>query len=209
MGNVVVGLAVSVDGYIAGPEDGPTAPLGEGGAALFEWYTDGDTPSRHHPRFRMARQSAAVFDAIVDPVGAVVTGRRTYDITGGWGGDSPVPGRPLFILTHHVPRPLPETTVPHTFVTDGVASAIAQARAAAGDRDVSLAGAQAVQQAIRAGLLDELHLAVVPVLLGGGVRLFDHLGGPVRLEKIRVVDAPSVTHLSYRVREDSRVRKDA
>lgn len=199
MSKVTVGLAVSVDGYIAGPDSGPGAPLGTGGDALFAWYGDGDTPSRHHPRFRMARQSAEVFDAIVDPVGAVVTGRRTYDIAGGWGGDSPVPGRPLFILTHRAPQSAPETTVPHTFVTDGVASAIAQAKDAADGRHVALAGAQAVQQAIRAGLLDEVHLAVVPVLLGGGVRLFDHLGGPVRLEKISVVDAPSVTHLSYRV----------
>jgi dihydrofolate reductase len=202
MAKVTVGLAVSVDGYIAGPNDGSAAPLGEGGDALFEWYFTGDTPSRFGERFRLSRQSAEVFDAAMESVGAVVTGRRTYDIAAGWGGNSPVPGTPLFILTHRVPQPLPETQVPHTFVTDGIDTAIARAKAAAGDRNVALAGGQPVKQCLQAGLLDEIHLSVVPVLLGGGVRLFDHLGGPVRLETIRVVDAPGVTHLGYRVARD-------
>jgi dihydrofolate reductase len=199
MTKVIVGLAVSVDGYIAGPNDGPAEPLGEGGAALFEWYFTGDTPSRFGERFRLSKESAEIFDAMMASVGSVVTGRRTYDIAGAWGGNSPVPGTPLFILTDRVSQPPPETTVPHTFVTDGIESAIAQAKAAAGGRNVALAGAQPVQQSLRAGLLDEVHVNLVPVLLGGGVRLFDHIGGQVRLEKIRVVDAPGVTHLSYRV----------
>jgi dihydrofolate reductase len=202
MTKVMVGLAVSVDGFIAGLGDGGAKPLGEGGEALFGWYFDGDTPSRTQPRFRLPWASAALFDAMVESTGAMITGRRTYDISNAWGGDSPVPGRPLFIMTHRPPSPTPPTKVPHTFVTDGVQSAIAQAREVAGGRDVSLAGAQPAQQALRAGLLDELHLAVVPVLLGGGVRLLDHLGGPVRLDKIAVVDTPMVTHLAYRVRKD-------
>jgi len=193
MAKVTVALTVSLDGYIAGPNDGSELPLGEGGAALFEWYFTGDTPSRHYDRFKLSKRSAEVFDAVIDACGAVVTGRRTYDIAGAWGGDGPVPGRPLFVLTHSVPAEVPETSVPYTFVTDGLESAIRQAKAVAG------AGSQAAQQCLRAGLLDEIWLTLVPLLPGGGVRLFDHIGGPVRLEKISVVDAPGVTHLSYRV----------
>jgi dihydrofolate reductase len=199
MAKVAVALTTSLDGYIAGPNDGSELPLGEGGSGLFDWYFNGDTPSRHYDRFRMSKRSAEFLDAMVDACGAVVTGRRTYDIAGAWGGDGPVPGRPLFVLTHSVPDQVPETSVPYTFVTDGIERAIEQAKAAAGDNYVSLAGSQAAQQCLRAGLLDEIWLSVVPLLLGGGVRLFDHIGGPVRLETIGVVDAPGVTHLSYRV----------
>lgn len=199
MAKVTVALTMSLDGYIAGPNDGSELPLGEGGAALFEWYFNGDTPSRYYDRFRLSKRSAEVFDAGIDACGAVVTGRRTYDIAGAWGGDGPVPGLPLFVLTHSVPAEVPETSVPYTFVTDGIESAIEQAKAVAGDKYVSLAGSQAAQQCLRMGLLDEIWVGVVPLLLGGGVRLFDHIGGPVRLETISVVDAPGVTHLSYRV----------
>ena len=199
MATVTVALTVSLDGYIAGPNDGDELPLGEGGAALFEWYFNGDTPSRHYDRFRLSKPSAEVFDAGVDACGAVITGRRTYDIANAWGGDGPVPGKPLFVLTHRVPDEVPATSVPYTFVTEGIERAVEQAKAAAGAKHVALMGSHAAQQALRAGLLDEVQLAVVPLLLGGGVRLFDHIGGPVRLEKLSVVDAPGVTHLGYRV----------
>lgn len=105
----------------------------------------------------------------------------------------------MFVLTHHVPAELPQTSVRYTYVTDGIESAIKQAKEAAGDTDVALAGSQAAQQCLRAGLLDEIAVSQVPLLLGGGVRLFDHIGGPVRLEKMSVVDAPGVTHFRYRV----------
>jgi dihydrofolate reductase len=201
MAKVTVALTVSLDGYIAGPNDGLVHPLGEGGTALFEWYFTGDTPSRYYDRMRLSQQSAEVLDAGVDTLGAVVTGRRTYEIANAWEGEGPVPGLPLplFILTHSVPAEVPETSVPYTFVTDGIESAIKQAAAAAGDKYVSLMGSYAAQQCLRAGLLDEIQVSVVPLLLGGGVRLFDHIGGPVRLEPISVVDAPGVTHLRYRV----------
>ncbi|HEU4947603.1 MAG TPA: dihydrofolate reductase family protein [Kribbella sp.] len=199
MAKVVVALAVSVDGYIAGPDDGPDAPLGEGGEALFDWYFNGDTPSRHGDRFRLSKTSAEFFDAGVDSCGAVLTGRRTYDISGAWGGNGPVPDLPVFVLTHNVPAELPETSVPYTYVTDGIESAVRQAKAAAEEKNVALAGSQAAQQCLRAGLLDEIAVSQVPLLLGGGVRLFDHIGGPVRLETIEVIDAPGVTHLRYRV----------
>jgi dihydrofolate reductase len=199
MAKVTVVLSMSLDGYIAGPDDGFVHPLGEGGKALFEWYFNGDTPSKYIPRFKLSAASAKVFDAGMDTLGAVITGRRTYDIANAWEGDGPAPGAPLFILTHSVPDDVPETSVPYTFVTDGIESAVKQASAVAGDKYVSLMGSYAPQQCLRAGLLDEIEVAVIPVLLGGGVRLFDHIGGAVQLELISVVDAPGVTHLRYRV----------
>jgi dihydrofolate reductase len=128
MAKVLVALTMSLDGYIAGPNDGNELPLGEGGEALFEWFFTGDTPSRHDDRFKLSKRSAEVFDAGIDSCGAVVSGRRTYDIAGAWGGDGPVPGLPLFVLTHSVPAEVPEPSVPYTFVTDGIDSAITQAK---------------------------------------------------------------------------------
>jgi dihydrofolate reductase len=210
MARVIVDLAMSVDGFIAGANDGQEKPLGDGGMRLFDWYFDGDTPSRHYeaaarrgvpvPDFKLSSTSAEVFDELLESGGAVVTGRRTYDISDAWGGNGPVPGLPLFIVTHSVPESVPRGESTYTFVTDGVESAIAQAKAAAGDRDVGLMGSAVPQQCLRLGLLDEIQLHLVPVLLGAGVRLFDHLGTEsVELELLRVVDAPGVTHLRYRV----------
>jgi dihydrofolate reductase len=198
MSSVLTDLSISVDGYIAGPDDGPGSPLGTGGEALFRWFSDGDTPARHYPGFRMSAASAQVFDALCDRVGAVITGRRTYDIANGWNGDGPLPGVPLFVLTSHPPADAPQGASRYTFVTTGIRSAVEQAREAAGGMDVSLMGSAAPRQALRAGLLDEIHLAQVPVLLGSGVRLLD--GTPIDLEPIAVVPAPGATHLSYRVR---------
>ncbi len=201
MTRIVTALSTSLDGFIAGPGDGPGQPLGSGGARLFNWYTDGDTPSRYYPSFKLAAPSAAFFDEGVSRVGAVITGRRTYDVSNAWGGSGPLPGVPLFVLTHQVPQQVPGGEPPSTFVTDGIHGAVEQARAAAGGRDVALMGSAAVQQCLAAGLLDELTVHLIPVLLGGGVRLLDHLGdaAPVELERVRVVDAPGVTHLQYRV----------
>jgi dihydrofolate reductase len=211
MARVIVALTVSLDGFIAGANDGPEQPLGAGGGRLFDWYFDGDTPIRHYqeaaargvsvPPFRLSRPSAELFEGLIASGGAVVTGRRTYDISRGWGGHGPLPGLPLFIVTHQIPAQIPRGESRYTFVTTGVQSAIEQARAAAGDRAVSLMGASIPQQCLRAGLLDEIQLHLVPVLLGGGVRLFEHLGAEksLKLEKVQVVDAPGVTHLRYRV----------
>jgi dihydrofolate reductase len=201
MTRIVTALSTSLDGFIAGPGDSPTQPLGTGGARLFDWYSDGDTPSRYYPSFKLSAPSAAFFDEGVSRVGAVIAGRRTYDISDAWGGSGPLPGVPLFVLTHHVPEQVPHGEPPYTFVTGGIESAVEQARAAAGGKDVALMGSAAVQQCLGAELLDELTVHLIPVLLGGGVRLLDHLGdaAPVRLECVRVVDAPGVTHLQYRV----------
>jgi dihydrofolate reductase len=210
MAKVIVALTMSLDGFIAGANDGQERPLGEGGNRLFDWYRDGDTLIPFYteanrrgvtaPDFKLSKTSAEVFEELVESNGAVVTGRRTYDISGAWDGNGPLPGLPLFILTHRVPDLVPRGESRYTFVTDGIASAIHQARAAAGERYVSLMGSSAPQQCLRAGLLDEILIHLIPVLLGTGVRLFDHLGSDnIELETLRVVDSPGVTHLRYRV----------
>lgn len=197
---IMTGLAVSADGYIAGPDDRRGQPLGVGGERLFEWFSDGDTPSRIYPWMKLSAPSAAFFDAFAGSVGAVISGRRTYDIVNGWDGQGPLPGAPLFVLTHEPPAEVPGGGPPYTFVTTGISDAVAQARAAAGGRNVSLMGSAAVRQALAAGLLDVLVLDVVPVLLGGGVRLLDGVSCDLRCT--RVVDAPGVTHLVYEVVRD-------
>jgi len=197
---IITGHSTSLDGFIAGGDDGLERPLGIGGERLFQWFGDGDTPSRYYPHFRMSAVSAAVFDEAAARAGAVVSGRRTYDIAHGWGGTGPLPGVPLFVLTHHVPDSVPAGEPPYTFVTDGIESAVEQARERAAGKDIAIMGASLVQQCLRAGLLDELTISLVPVVLGRGVRLLDGLDpGSVTLDLAQVVDAPGVTHLTYRV----------
>lgn len=148
---------------------------------------------------KVSRASANLLRENQGAVGALVTGRRTFDITHGWGGNPPL-GVPAFVVTHAVPQEWVYDGSPYTFVTDGVESAIAQAKAVAGEKNVAVGAASIAQQALAAGLLDEVHVDLVPVLLGGGVRLFDHIGAaPIELERTRVIDAPGVTHLTFRV----------
>lgn len=204
MSKVAMGLSMSLDGFIAGPNDGPELPLGEGGERLFAWYSGGDTeyglPGTEMV-FRVSPATAELLREAHGSMGAFVTGRRTFDITNGWGGRPPL-GVPAFVVTHTVPREWVYEGSPFTFVTDGVESAVEQARAAAGDRNVAVGAASIAQQCIRAGLLDEIHVDLVPVLLGGGVRLFEHLGRTlIELERTRVIEAPGVTHLTFRVVE--------
>jgi dihydrofolate reductase len=202
MGKVSTGLSISLDGFIAGPNDGPESPLGDGGERLFAWYSGGDTDYRlpgTEMVFRVSPQSAELLREAHSKMGAFVTGRRTFDITNGWGGSPPL-GVPTFVVTHTIPQQWVYEGSPFTFVTDGVESAVELARAVAGDKDVAVGAASIVQQCIKAGLLDEIHVDLVPVLLGGGVRLFDHLGTePIELERTRVIEAPGVTHLTFRV----------
>jgi dihydrofolate reductase len=148
----------------------------------------------------MSAASAAFFDAYAGRVGAVITGRRTYDVSDAWGGSGPLPGVPLFVLTHRVPDTVPAGDPPYTFVTEGLGRAVQLARAVAAGKDVDLMGATTIRQALRAGLLDELIIYLVPVVLGRGARPLDGLGpGSVEFDLVRVVDAPGVTHLTYRV----------
>ncbi len=202
MGKVYVELSMSLDGFIAGPNDSIELPLGEGGDHLFAWYGSGDVDfplPGTDMAFKISRASADLLQEDWSNIGAMVTGRRTFDIAGAWGGNPPG-GGPCFVVTHTVPQEWVKEGSPFTFVTDGVASAVAQAKAAAGDKNISVDSANIVQQCIQAGLLDEIHIDLAHVLLGGGVRLFDHLGSaPIELEKIRVVEGKDVTHLHFRI----------
>jgi dihydrofolate reductase len=202
MGKVSTGLSMALDGFIAWPNDGPGSPLGEDGERLFAWYSGGDTEYRlpgTEMVFMVSPQSAELLREAHSKMGAFVTGRRTFDITNGWGGSPPL-GVPTFVVTHTLPQEWVYEGSPFTFVTEGVQSAVEQAKAVAGDKDVAVGAASIAQQRIRTGLLDEIHIDLVPVLLGNGVRLFDHLGtGPIDLERTRVVEAPDVTHLTFRV----------
>ena len=207
MGKVAVGLTMSLDGFIAGPNDGPERPLGEGGERLFEWYSGGDTEYEMPGTgmvFRISPQSVELLREVNERMGAFVTGRRTFDIANGWGGNPPL-GVPTFVVTHSVPEEWIYEGSPYTFVTDGVERAVELAKEVAGDRDVAVGAANIAQQCIRAGLLDEVHANLAPVLLGGGIRLFEHLGTtPIDLESTRVIEAPSVTHLTFRVVKERR-----
>jgi len=202
MGKVRTGHSTSLDGFIAGPNDGPEAPMGEGGERLLGWYFGGDTEYRlpgTEMVFKVAPQTAELLRETRTTTGALVTGRRTFDLTHGWGGRHPL-DVPVFVVTHQASPGWVSDGSPFTFVRDGLESAVAQAKAAAGDKDVGVIGANLVQQCIKAGLLDEIHLDMVPVVLGGGVGLFDHLGtGPIELERTRVIEGAGVTHLTFRV----------
>src|ERR671916_2832761 len=202
MGRVSTGHSVSLDGFIAGPNDGPEAPMGEGGERLFAWYSGGDTEYRLPGTdmvFGVSPQSADLLREAHTNMGAFVTGRRTFDISNGWGGRPPL-GVPTFVVTHSVPQEWVYEGSPFTFVTDGVESAVEQSRAVAGEKDVAVGAATIVQQCIRAGLIDVIHVDLVPVLLGGGVKLFEHLGStPIELESTEVIEGSGVTHLTFRV----------
>jgi dihydrofolate reductase len=200
MTKVFTALATSVDGYITGPNSGPDQPLGTGGGELFDWYGNGDTPSREFSDFRLSAASAAVFDALAGRVGAVIAGRKTYDDSKGWGGRGPHPTAPLFVLTR---PPLPDGPPAswQTFVTTGIEDAISSAKrtAAEAGKDVGLMGSGVIREALLAGLLDEFTVHQVLVLLGGGVPFFRTLPAKIRLERLSVVEADGVTHLRFAV----------
>jgi dihydrofolate reductase len=202
MGKVMVELSMSLDGFVAGPNDGPENPLGDGGTRLFDWYSSGDTafplPGTDMV-FKISRASAELLQEEWNKLGAMVAGRRMFDIANAWGGKPPG-GGPCFIVTHTAPQEWVKEGSPFTFVTDGVESAIRQAKQAAGDKNVAIGSANIAQQCLKAGLLDEIQIDLVPVLLGGGVRLFENPGpAPIELETTRVVDAPGVTHIRFRI----------
>ena len=201
MGKVIFNITVSLDGFVAGPNDGPDNGLGDGGGALFDWYFSGDTEihlSEGTPTLKVSKQSAEIMKQSIETSGAGVWGRRTFDIAHAWGGHPP--GTPAFIVTHNVPQEWVHEGSPFTFVTDGVESAIRQAKKAAGNKDVVVATASILQQCLNAGLMDEIHLDVAPLLLGKGVRLFEHLNiDPIELEAVRVIQAPGVIHLGFRI----------
>jgi dihydrofolate reductase len=192
---------MSLDGYVAGPNPTEKDPLGEGGERVHEWSHPTD-PARQHA------VDAEIAGKIMQDVGAFIMGRKMFDggegpldeSWRGWWGENPPYHAPVYVLTHHSREPVEmEGGTTFHFVTDGIESALEQARAAAGGQDVAVAGgAQAVQQYLAAGHLDEIHLHIAPVMLGGGTRLFDNAGSPT-LEPVEVVASPAATHVRYRV----------
>lgn len=204
MSKVKVELSMSLDGFVAGPNDGPKNGLGDGGDRLFKWYSSGDVDfplAGTEMVFKISPASAELLQESWPSIGASVTGRRTFDITGGWGGNPPGgPDARYFVVTHTIPQEWVKPGSPFTFVTDGVESAVEQAKEAAGNKNIDLMGASIVQQCLKAGLIDAIQIDLAPVLLGGGVSLFGYLGcGPIDLECIKVVKGIDVTHLLFRV----------
>ena len=210
MGKVVLDISSSLDGFVAGPNPTLEEPLGQDGERLHEWVFP--LKGWREPHGLEGGEPGEVSDLVAEGVasqGAVVMGRRMFSggsgpweddpNASGWWGEEPPFRKPVFVLTHHAREPLVLGETTFTFVTDGVESAVEQARAAVGDKDVLVAGgAEAAQQVLAAGLLDEMQLHVVPILLGSGTRLFEGFG-PAGLELTRVVDSPAATHLRYRV----------
>lgn len=202
MGKVVVDITTSLDGFIAGPNDGAELPLGAGGERLHQWVYDlASWREPHGLAGGKTNRDSEVLDEAVSTSGAIVVGRRMFDNAGGW-GETPPFHKPVFVLTHEAREPeAKDGGTTFTFVADGIESALEQARAAAGDGDVGVGGgANTIQQFLAAGLLDEIQIHVAPVLLGGGVRLFEHLGTEqIELEPTRVIESDDVTHLRFRV----------
>ena len=195
MSKVVLYMSMSVDGFITGPDDSKEHGLGVGGERLHAWLADGGVdPASYRP---VDEAGATVFDEMM-ATGAVITGRRTFEFAGGWAGDHH-DGVSIFVLTHTAPAEPPPGSA--RYVTDGIASCVAQAKAAADGRDILLHGAATAQECLRAGLLDAMELQLMPVLMGRGRRLFADLPPEhVELDLIRALDGPGVQHLRYRVR---------
>ena len=202
MGKVLVDITTSLDGFVAGRDDGPELPLGEGGERLHEWvFGLASWREPHGLEGGETNRDSEILEEAMGNLGAVVVGRRMFDNAGGW-GDNPPFHVPVFVLTHEArEQEAKEGGTTFTFVTEGLETAIDQAQTAAGDKDVSIGGgANTIQQFLRAGLVDELQVHLAPLLLGGGVRLFDDLGtDEVKLQSTRVVESPAVTHLKFRV----------
>jgi dihydrofolate reductase len=203
-------ISVSADGFLAGPNQGEEHPLGEEGEQLHEWVVRLAAWRKPHGREGgEVNASSEVFEEAAADTGAVVMGRNmfgpvrgpwTEPLWNGWWGDEPPFRVPVFVLTHHEREPLTLGETTFHFVTDGPERAVELAREAAGGEDVSVGGGGAtIQQLIRAGLLDELLVNQVPVILGGGTRLFDGVPPSVKLEQVRLVEAPDVAHIFYRV----------
>jgi len=211
MSKVRVHISTSLDGYVAGPNQSQEEPLGVGGEGLHEWVV---STKSWREAVGMEGGEDNISSAVVDEekanVGAEIMGRGKFgpatrgswgdEPWRGWWGDDPPFHKPVFVLTHHEREPLILTDTTFTFVTDGIDSALEQAREAAGDKDVFIGGgADVINQYLAAGVVDEIELHIAPILLGGGARLFEGVGPKVKLEEIRAIDAPGVAHLKYRV----------
>ena len=189
MALVICDMSTSLDGYVTGPNDSRENPFGDGAGMLHDWMSAAATD-----------EDRAILQEMLDGAGAVVMGRKSFDKNegdGGWGEGGPVGDIPCFVVTHN--KPAASHPLVFTFVTDGVVSAIEQAKQAAGDKVVGLHGATVMQQALPLGLVDEIRVHVIPVLLGGGTPLFATLDSAITLERTQVLVTPAATHLGFRV----------
>lgn len=201
MSKIACSISVSLDGFITGPNVSKVNPLGDGGERLHEWiYNLASWRELHGLEGGESTADSDVIQAGFESIGAVVMGRGMFDTGEEPWGEEPPFHMPVFVLTHETREPLVKIGTTFNFVNDGIQSAVAQAKAAAEGKDVGISGgADVIQQAIRAGLLDELTLHVVPVLLGDGTRLLDGLPNHIQLTPSRVTESPSVTHLTYSI----------
>jgi dihydrofolate reductase len=184
--SVEVNISMSVDGFVTGPNVDEYPGLGEGGEILHAWLREGDSQK-------------ILSENLFAPAGAVITSRKVFDVAEGWGDDG-FYRMPVFVLTHRPHEVIVKGETTFTFVTDGIKHAIAQAATAAGDKKVHvMGGASIIQQALKAGLVDELYLHVAPVILADGTSLFEHLGGPIQLERTEVIESRFATHLRFRI----------
>ena len=211
MSKVRVHISSSLDGYVAGPHQSMENPLGEGGERLHDWLVE--LRSWREPvgmEGGVENVSNDVFAEVTANVGAEIMGRGKFgppergpwdgDAWQGWWGPHPPFHKPVFVVTHHEREPLVLDDTTFTFVTDGIEAALESARAAAGDKDVFIGGgARIINEYLAAGLVDEVELHVSPILLGGGARLFEGVGSDTKLELLRTIEAPGVSHLKYRV----------
>jgi len=196
MGKVIANITTSIDGYVAGPDDGPDQGLGKGGERLHYWVFGGPWTYDNFPDTEMTGEDKAYFDEIMARTGAVIAGRASYDGGGGWGGTSPW-GVPCFVVTH---RTDDEPEEPSFTFVDGFQAALEQARAAAGDRDVLImGGADLIRQGLAAGVVEELGISVSPLILGAGKGLFDGFDRDVELATVSVRQSPFATHVWYAV----------
>jgi dihydrofolate reductase len=211
MSNLRFQISASLDGYVAGPDQTEENPLGVGGEGLHDWVVRLEAWRKPHGlEGGEVNASSPVIDEVQANVGATIMGRNMFggapgpwnedDPWNGWWGNEPPFHTPVYVLTHHAREPLEmEGGTTFFFITDGIESALEQARRAAGQKDVQIGGgADVIQQYLAAGLVDEFDLHVVPILLGGGARLFENVGD-LKLEQLRAIDAPGVTHINYRV----------
>ncbi len=194
MGNVAIGFSMSLDGFVAGPNDDVDR--------VFQWYFTGDTTrtvTSGDQDFQMSDSGADLIEQAGQATGALVTGRRTFDLAHAWGGRHPM-NVPVVVVTHRIPQEWLKEGSPFTFVTDGVEHAVAEAQRIAGGKTVAVGAPSIAQQCLKADLIDEIQVDLVPVLLGSGIRLFDHLGiKPIELELNSIKPGIGVIHLNFRV----------
>ncbi len=206
MGKFVTEFSMSLDGYVAGPNDGPDNPMGDGGEAVFAWYGSGDTefvtPGGNLPPSHISQASVNLLKQFIESIGVIVTGRRTFENAGAWDGQNPF-DVPVFVVTHH-PDPVwankPDSIF--TFVTEGLESALRQAQVVAGEKEVYVFGPSLVSQALKLGMLDEIRVDLAPVLLGGGISFFGGLDqNQIELVSQNTIVGTGVTHLIFKVKK--------